>query len=99
MEITPPLEINQINRGSGARHRLGRGSLGENWVYHTAAIIWTQHGPVAGNERVSSWKIPDARLHTTETETETEMPRGSGFISWFEKPASALPPTSGFRVF
>ena len=28
-------------------------------------------GPVAGNERDSSWKIPDARLHTTETETET----------------------------
>ena len=49
----------------------GRGSLGENWVYHTAVIIWTQLGPVAGNERVSSWKIPDARLHTTETETET----------------------------
>ena len=27
-------------------------------------------GPVAGNERVSSRKISDARLHTTETETE-----------------------------
>ena len=55
----------------------GAGSLGENWVYITAVIIWPHHGPVAGNERVSSWKIPDARLHTTETETETEVLRFS----------------------
>ena len=51
----------------------GRGGLGEYWVYYTAVIIWTQLGPVAGNERDSSRKIPDARLHTTETETETGM--------------------------
>ena len=49
----------------------GRGGLGEHWVYIAAVIIWTQLGPVAGNERDSSRKIPDARLHTTETETET----------------------------
>ena len=29
------------------------------------------YGPVTANERVSSWKIPDAQLHTTEIETET----------------------------
>jgi len=40
-------------------------------VCHATVIIWTQLGPVADNERASSWKIPDARLHTTETETET----------------------------
>ena len=44
----------------------------KNWVYHTAVIIWTQHGPVTGNERDSSWNLPDARLHTTETEAEAE---------------------------
>ena len=49
----------------------GRGGLGEYWVYIAAVIIWTQLGPVTGNERDSSRKIPDARLHTTETETET----------------------------
>ena len=61
----------QPRLGGGPRGP-GRGSLGENWVYITAVIIWPHHGPVTGNERVSSWKIPDARLHTTETETETE---------------------------
>ena len=61
----------QPRLGGGPREP-GRGSLGENWVCHTAVIIWPHHGPVAGNERVSSRKIPDARLHTTETETETE---------------------------
>ena len=36
--------------------------------------IWTSNNRrtgITGNERVSSWEIPDARLHTTETETET----------------------------
>ena len=52
----------------------GRGGLGEYWVCYTAVIIWTQLGPVAGNERDSSRKIPDARLHTPlNTETETEI--------------------------
>ena len=50
----------------------GQGGLGEYWVCYAAVIIWTQLGPVTGNERDSSRKIPDARLHTTETETETE---------------------------
>ena len=51
-----------------------RGGLSVKIGYATD-IIWTQLGPVAGNDRVSSRKIPDARLHTTETETETENPK------------------------
>ena len=64
----------------------GRGGLGEHWVCYTAVIIWTQLGPVAGNERDSSRKIPDARLHTTETETET-VQGGRGYTT----PSHRLP--------
>ena len=53
----------------------------------TQVIIWPHHGPVAGNERVSSRKIPDARLHTTETETEMLKMWGisSLYLQWIAK--------------
>lgn len=42
-----------------------------------AVILWTQLGPVAGNERGPSRKIPDARLQTTKTETKSNIVRSS----------------------
>ena len=68
----PPLCLQPASARRRAPRGPGRGGLGEHWVYIAAVVIWTQLGPVAGNERDSSRKIPDARLHTTETETETE---------------------------
>ena len=70
--------------------------LGDGESGTTAVIIWPQHGPVAGNEWVSSWKVPDARLHTTETETETEhdgtlrhhLRSTSGLLLWLDLPVA-----------
>ena len=67
-----PLRVEIRGKFLHAKYLLYKLIAHENWVYIVVVITWTQHGPVAGNERVSSWKIPDARLHTTKTETETE---------------------------
>ena len=49
----------------------GMGGLSVKIRYNTAVYFWTELGPVAGNERDSPRKIPDARLQVKSSQVVT----------------------------